>query len=598
MTRLETMTGKQRYRDLLLFRRLFGQARPFGWHIAAILILSLLSAPLALLAPLPLKIVVDSVLGPHPLPGFLSSLLPATMERSDVVAIATALGLVIFLGVATQLQSFASLVLSTYTGEKLILSFRARLFRHVQDFSLLYHDSKGTADSIYRIQYDAPAIRWVTVDGTIPIITAVVTLGSMIYVTALIELQLALVAVAIVPLLYLATRVSGRRLRNQWSEIKEVESGALSVVQEVLGAVRVVKAFGQEDREHDRFVRQADLGMWGNVRLASLQGRLNLMLGLITAAGTAAVLFVGVRHVQAGTLTLGELLLVMGYLTQLYVPLETISKKIADVQYSLASAERTFALLDERVEVEERLDGVPLVRAKGAVEFRNVDFAYVGDRSVLKDVSFQAEPGMRIGIAGTTGSGKTTLVSLIMRLYDPTAGQVLLDGVDLRDFRLADLRNQYTVVLQEPVLFSTSIGENIAYARPDASMEEIIAAASAANAHEFICRLPDGYDSMVGERGMSLSGGERQRISLARAFLKDAPILILDEPTSSVDNRTEASIMSAVERLMESRTTFIIAHRMSTLDGCDKLLVVDGGTLVPSSVHQGVPFRDVEEVVA
>jgi ATP-binding cassette, subfamily B, bacterial len=574
---------RHRYTDAALFRRLLRQARPYWLHILGILLLSLLATPLALLAPLPLKIAVDSVLGSHPLPGFLDALLPQGIGRSELAILLVAVALLVVVTLLSQLQSLASLVLSTYTGEKLLLAFRARLFRHVQRFSLLYHDSRGTSDSIYRIQYDAPAIRWVTVEGTIPIITSVATLVAMIYVTARIEPQLAVVALAVTPFLYLATRVSGRRLRTQWGEVQEVESGTLSVVQEVLGAVRVVKAFGQEEREQERFVRQAHKGMWGNIRLAVTQGSFSLLLGVTTAVGTAAVLFIGVGHVRSGTLTLGDLLLVMGYLAQLYAPLETLSQKIADVQFSLASAERTFALLDETADVFERPEAVPLAGTTGAVAFQNVDFSYDGGRPTLQGISFAVGSGMRVGVVGHTGSGKTTLVSLITRFYDPTGGQVLLDGVDVREYRLADLRNQFSIVLQEPVLFSTSIAENIAYARPDASKEDIVAAARAANAHEFIRDLPQAYDTEVGERGMSLSGGERQRISLARAFLRNAPILILDEPTSALDTRTESAVMEAMERLMHDRTTFIIAHRFSTLEGCDMLLVLENGKLVPGT---------------
>src|SRR5262249_33083542 len=300
-----------------------------------------------------------------------------------------------------------------------------------------------------------------------------------------------------------------------------------------------------------------------------VEGAFAALIALTFAVGMAAVLFIGVRHVQAGTLTLGELLLVVTYLVQVYAPLETIGKKVGDLQASLVSAERAFAVLDEGPEVDERPGAQPLGRVSGAVAFRDVSFAYAEDRPVLHGVSFEAPPGTRVGIAGTTGAGKTTLVSLLTRLYDPSDGRITLDGTDLRDCRLADLRNQFAVVLQEPVLFSASIAENIAYARPGATLDEIVAAAKAANVHDVIARLPRGYDTQVGERGMQLSGGERQRISLARAFLKDAPLLILDEPTSSVDTATEAVIMEALGRLMRGRTTFIIAHRTATLEGCD-----------------------------
>jgi len=285
-------------------------------------------------------------------------------------------------------------------------------------------------------------------------------------------------------------------------------------------------------------------------------------------------------HVRGGALTLGELLVVLTYQAQLYDPLKTLSRKIADLQSSLASAERAFALLDETPEVIDRPDARRLLRCSGAVVFRDVSFSYDARCMTLQHVSFEVPQGTRVGIQGPTGAGKTTLVSLLMRFYDPTTGQILLDGVDLRNYRLADLRNQFAMVLQEPVLFSVSIAENIAYARPTATEQEIVHAAQAANAHDFITRLPDGYATLVGERGLKLSGGERQRISLARAFLRDAPLLILDEPTSSVDTDTEAGIIGSMERLMRGRTTFMISHRPSTVSNCYQLIEVKHGHVI------------------
>jgi ATP-binding cassette, subfamily B, bacterial len=376
--------------------------------------------------------------------------------------------------------------------------------------------------------------------------------------------------------------------------VKKLESSALSVVQEALAAVRVVKAFGQEDREQERFLRRASEGVWARLRVAFAEGRFGLLVGVTTAVGTAAVLFIGVRHVQTGALTLGELLLVMAYLALLYAPLQTISKGTATMQSSLAGAERAFLLLDEAPDVVERPNARSVLRVSGAVAFHNVSFTYDKGHPVLHKVSFEIRPGTRLGIMGMTGAGKTTLVSLLTRFYDPTAGQILLDGVDLREYKLADLRNQFAIVLQEPVLFSSSIAENIAYARPDASEEKIKEAAKAANANEFIVSLPNGFHTLVGERGMRLSGGERQRIALARAFLKDAPILVLDEPTSSVDVQTETAIIEAMERLMHGRTTFVITHRLSALKYCDELLRIENGRLV--AITPAVSLTDEHKV--
>jgi ATP-binding cassette subfamily B protein len=583
------------YNTRTIYRRVFREARSYWLHLVGLFALSLMSTPLALLNPLPLKIVVDSVLGDKPLPGFMQPVVPDFITGSKDMILILAIALILIVAILDQLRGISSTLLETYAGEKLLVDFRTRLFRHAQRLSLSYHDSTGTSDSIYRIQHDAPALTWITTKGIIPFITSVLTLVSMIYVTARIDFQLALVALAISPILFLLLRTYGQRLRIGWRGQKKLESSSMEVVQETLGGIRVVRAFGQEDREKERFLGKASATLRAKLQLSFQEGGLSLVVGLTIAAGQAAVIFIGVRNVQAGILTLGDLLLVMGYLTQLYKPLSSISRKVRDLQGNLASAERTFVLLDLAPEVIEKPNAISLTRAKGALSLQNVSFTYDGENnSVLQNVSFEVEPGARVGVAGATGAGKSTLVTLLTRFYDPTVGRITLDDVDLRDYKIVDLRNQFAIVLQEPVLFSTSIGENIAYAKSDASEQEIIEAAMAANAHDFITDLPEGYDTLVGERGMRLSGGERQRIALARAFLKNAPILILDEPTSSVDMKTEAGIVEAMERLMRDRTTFMIAHRLNTLKGCDQLLVIDKGQLtkvtseVSATIKEGI----------
>jgi ATP-binding cassette subfamily B protein len=571
-------------------RRILRQIAPFWPQILLLLLVDLLATPLLLLTPIPLKIAVDSVIGSHPLPGFVpDSIVSSTIALLVVIAVFQVL--VVLLG---ELQSLVSYVLQTRTGERLTLDFRGRLFRHVQRLSLSFHDTRGSHDSMYRIQYDAEAMQHI-VESLIPFVAAFTMLFSAIWVTALIDAQLALIAVAVIPVLFVLSRVYTRRVRRRYKDLKELESSALGVLQDVLTAMRVVKAFGKEKDEHARYVRRSGETVQARVRLSLTESAFGLAVNVVIAIGTAAVLFVGVLHVQSGVLTLGALLMVMTYLSQLFGPLETISQKVGDLQSSLASAERAFELLDETPDVQEKPHARRLGRARGGLEFRDVSFGYDGQLSVLRDISFSIAPGTRLGIVGKTGAGKTTLVSLITRFYDPTAGAILLDGVDLRDYRLADLRNQFGIVLQEPVLFSTSIAENIAYARPGARMRDVIAAADAANAHDFVRELPDGYGTVVGERGMRLSGGERQRIALARAFLKDAPILILDEPTSSVDTQTEAAIMEASERLMQGRTSLMIAHRMSTLENCDARFEIEFGRLVrPTGARLRVPRADLD----
>jgi ATP-binding cassette subfamily B protein len=563
-----------------IYRRLAAYARPYWPHILLVLVLQLLATPLALLGPLPIKIAVDTVLGSRPLPQWLQTVVPASMSASPWSLLGLAASLLVATAVLGSLLDLATGLLQTYTGEKLAQDFRSRLFRHVQRLSLSYHDATGTSDSTYRIQYDAPAIQRIVVDGLIPLVGSAATVLAMIVVTARIDAKLAVVALSVSPLLFLLSRSFGPKLRKSWKEIKQLDSSAMGVVQEVLSAVRVVKAFGREDREHDRFLHQSNRRVRREIEVSALQGRFDLLVALVMAGGSAAALIIGVQQVRAGQLSLGSLLLVMAYLKDIYRPLRTLSKKTVALESSMASAERAFALLDRVPEVAEKHDPHRVRRAEGSLLFLDVSFAYDAEHAVLHRVSFAATPGTRVGIRGTTGAGKSTLMGLLMRFYDPTDGQILLDGVDLRDYHLGDLRRQFGIVLQDAVLFSTTIAENIAYGRPDATREAIVAAARLANAHDFISALPEGYDTLVGERGMRLSGGERQRVSLARAFLLDAPILILDEPTSAVDVKTEGAIIEAMNRLMEGRTTFIISHRLEALAACDMQVGLEQGWTV------------------
>ncbi len=571
--------------DRPLLRRIAAEATPFWRQISGLLVVELLAAPLALVAPLPIKIAVDNVVQSKPF-----GLIPS-FHGSRVELLALAAILQVLLVVLVQLQDLYANVLRTRTGENMTFQTRVKLFRHAQRLSLLFHDRRGTTESLYRIQYDATSLQYVSIYGFVPLVGALVTLASTLYVIARIDWQLALIALAVAPLLFLASRTYSQRVRRKYRDVKKVESHALKIVQEVLSSLRVVKAFGREEDEQERFMDQSARGVSARNRLALYEGSFGLLVNTITAAGTAAVLFIGIANVVGGILTLGELLMVLAYLTQLYAPMKTISKTIGAVQSAIVSAERSFELLDELPDVADPPRPRLLSRASGIVEFRNVSFSYDGKTPILRNISFSVPRGSRVGIAGKTGAGKTTLINLIMRFFDVGEGKILLDGYDLRDFKVADLRSQFALVLQEPVLFSTSIAENIGYAQPNAPREDIVQAAKAANAHDFIVTLPHGYDELVGERGMRLSGGERQRISLARAFLKNAPILILDEPTSSVDPRTEGAILEALSRLMSNRTSIMIAHRPSTLRNCDLILVIDDGRLAACT-------RDVESGIA
>jgi ATP-binding cassette subfamily B protein len=554
--------------------------------LTGILGLSVLSTPIGLLMPLPLKIAVDSVLGQQPLPHWLSLLIPSALTHTAYLLLAA--GLLVFIALLSSLQLLASWLLQTYTGERLVHDLRGQLLWHVQRLSLAFHDRRGTNDTAYRIQYDAAAIQNILIHGLLPIVGSAFGFVAMLYVTAQINWRLAIVALFLSPVLWLLAHNSSRKVSNRYDEVRELDSSAMLVLHEALASIRVVKAFGRETHEDELFRRKSRQRMTEQIRLASIQASFHVLIGFAIAVGTAAALVIGVRQVQAHAITVGELLLVMAYIAQLYEPLRNISSKIPELQASVSSVRRAFSLLDEIPELGESPATFSLKRVAGHFVFSDVSFQYTNGRRVLNNLSFEVQPGMRVGIAGPSGSGKTTLINMLTRFYDPVEGCISLDGVDLRNYKLADLRQQYSIVPQEPMLFSTTVAANVAYARPDASRADVVEAAKMAGAHEFIMRMPKEYDTPIGEGGLVLSGGERQRLAIARAFLKDAPVLILDEPTSAVDVNAEQIIIDALEKLMRGRTTFMIAHRLSTLERSDLVLVLRDGRLnsVVSSLQQ------------
>jgi ATP-binding cassette subfamily B protein len=556
-------------------------ARPCWPHLAGISLLYLLSTPVTLLAPLPLKIAVDSVLGTRPLPHWLHALpLPQRWFSAANGGLVICAALLVLIALVNSLLSLASWLLSTYTGEKLVHDFRGQLLFHAQRLSLSVHDRRGANDIAYRIQYDAPAVQNLLLQGVIPILSSAFTFVAMLLVTVRLSWHIASIAAILSPVLFVLARNSSRKVRQRCDEVRVLDSSAMLVLHEALSCLRAVKAFGQEAFEDALFRRKSRQRMTEQIRLASVQAGFHVLIGFCVAIAVGVALVMGVTEVRQQTMTVGEFLLVMAYMAQLYEPLHTMSTKIPELQSSVSSLHRAFALLEETPELEESREAVLPVHVRGEVEFRNVSFQYTaGGRSVLNDISFHIRPGMRVGVVGPSGSGKTTLVNLLTRFYDPTAGAILIDGTDLREYGLAELRQQFSIVLQEPMLFSTTVAGNIAYADPQASRAEVIRAAKLANAHEFIDRLPQGYDTAMGEGGAGLSGGERQRLAIARAFLKSTSMLILDEPTSAVDLRTEQLIMEALDKLMAGRTAFMIAHRLSTLERCDKVLVLQNGSL-------------------
>ncbi|TMI20733.1 ABC transporter ATP-binding protein [Candidatus Bathyarchaeota archaeon] len=556
-------------------KRAFEDLRPYLWPILALLVISLSAVPTALIFPLPIKLLVDSVLGSQPVPGYLTIFVGSQVSKS--LAISLAISILLGAAVLTYLQNLVNVWYSNKVGNRMTLDVRARLFRQMQRLSIAYHDTMGASDSAYRTLNDAPMLRSFGIDNIIPLTTSILTLAAMILVMVYLDWQLALIALLVSPLMFILTVAFRPRIRAGWRKYRASESAAMEVAQESLSASRLVKSYGQEERKNQQLVSHYSESLSAQLKVQVDSAFYSLLVGVVTASGLAAVLYIGIGHVQAGILTLGSLLVVNYYVTQLYTPLRNVGASILDIQMSLTGVERYRAVLDEKPDVPESPNALSLARAKGQIAFRKVSFEYTKDHPVLQDVSFTLSSGSCLGVVGPTGSGKTTLSTLMLRLFDPTEGPITLDDIDLRDYKLADLRNQFAVVHQETVLFSTTVAENIRFARPSATLDEVIAAANAAKAHDFITSLPNGYDTLVGERGMKLSGGERQRISLARAFLKNAPILILDEPTSSLDVHTESAILDTIQELMKDRTTLMIAHRPSTLRNCNMILMIENG---------------------
>ena len=575
-----------------MLKRAFEDLRPYLWPIVVLLIISLTTVPITLIFPLPIKLLVDSVLGSQPLPGYLTVFVGAQLSKSLTLWLA----ITILMGTAvlTYLQNLVNVWYTNKVGNRMTLDVRARLFRQMQRLSIAYHDTMGAADSAYRTLNDAPMLRSFGIDSMIPLATSILTIGAMILVMVYFDWQLALVALLVSPMMFLLTFVFRPRIRAGWRKFRASESAAMAVAQESLGASRLVKSYGQEERKNKQLVSHYSASLNAQLKVQVDSAVYSLLVGVVTAAGLAAVFYIGIGHVQTGVLTLGSLLVVNYYVTQLYGPLRNVGQSILDIQMSLTGVERYRAVLDEKPDVPESPNALPLARAKGKISFQNVSFEYTKGHPVLDDVSFELPSANCLGVVGPTGSGKTTLSTLLLRLFDPTDGVITLDDIDVKDYKLADLRNQYAVVHQETVLFSTTVAENIRFARPSATMDEVVRAATAAKAHEFITSLPNGYETLVGERGMKLSGGERQRISLARAFLKNAPILILDEPTSSLDVHTEAVILETIQELMKGKTTLMIAHRPSTLRNCNIILVLEEGRVTRMTTEVDSVILDMQ----
>jgi ATP-binding cassette, subfamily B, bacterial len=571
-----------RYRTLLRY------AAPYrkGW--ALIFVATLLTTGLSLLAPWPMKVLVDNVLDDKPLPAF-ASLLPGSGSTQALLVWVVAGGLVVFAaGVAAE-------ALLTYlwikVGQSMVYDLARDLFAKIQRRSLLFHRRSSVGDSMGRVTGDCWCVHTVVDELVFTPVHAVLTTAGIGVLMLQLDPFLTLLSLVVAPLMVGSSVALGRPIRRAGSRLRQAEIDVQSHVQQTLAGMPVVQAFAQEQRHSHRFGQLAVEAIRSQMRGEFIGGLNGLASGLIRALGTAVILGFGARAVMSGSLTLGGLLVFVAYLGTLHEQIAALTGIYTKLQETRASIDRVTEVLDAEPEVRDRPGAVRLRRARGHVAIEGVTFAYEPGRPVLRGVSLEARPGEAVALVGATGAGKTTLASLVPRFFDPDEGRVMIDGHDLRGLTVTSVRQQVALVLQESFLFPLTVAGNIAYARPRASRGEIERAARAANVHAFIERLPAGYDTVVGERGATLSGGERQRIAIARAILKDAPILILDEPTSALDAETESVLLEALERLMAGRTTFIIAHRLSTVRHADRIVALDEGRVVESGGHHELLAR-------
>lgn len=563
-----------------VYRRALAYFRPFLRATLIAVVLTLVSIALGLLRPWPFAYIVDHVLpsataGNHHLT--VAGLDLSSWSLPSIVLMMC--GLIVTFHVVSGLLNLLTGVIFLRVGLQALLRLRTEIYACLHSLPLKYHDQRRSADSSFRVAYDSQSIQ-AFYSKAVFIFQASFSIVSTFAVMWRLDAKLTLLSLAVVPLMIAAMIRYAKRIRTEATTIAERESAVLTVAQEGLSSIRMVQAFGREEHEVRQFQTSARESLEANLRLNLLSMKSALIIGTLIAASTAAMYYVGSLHVLGGTLKLGELIWISSLLLLLYQPLEALTQVAWALEGAAAGAQRCFEVLDHQDDVRDVPGAREIPISRGEIAFENVSFGYNADRAILSGVNLHIAPGQTVAFVGGTGAGKSTLLSLVPRFYDPTAGRVLLDGSDLRQIRKRSLRNQISIVLQDTLLFSTTIRENIAYGRPDASEAEIIEAAKRAQAHDFIMAMPDGYRSQVGERGGHLSVGQRQRIGIARAFLKNAPILILDEPTSALDPTTESAIMTTLDELMRGRTTLIITHRIATVHRVEKIVVLAHGGVV------------------
>src|SRR5256886_983409 len=543
-----------------------------------------------ILEPWTLKMVFDYVFGSKRMPDWLLSIV--SYIGTDKFSILNfAVLAVIVIAIFGAISSYIEKYLTTSVGQWVMHDLRRVLYSHIQKLSLSYHDHKRTGDLISRVTTDIDAVQSLISNVLLGLLVNVLTLFGMMLVMLYLNWAFTLIALMVAPGLFLVVYHYTHRIKSASRAMRQQEGEVVNVLEEVLSSIRVVKAFAREDYEQQRFERESRESVEKALQARNVKAKLPPLVEIIVACGTCLVLWYGARLVLAGSLTSGELLVFLLYLGKMYKPMRELSKMTDTISKASVGWERIREVLENTMQVRDLPGAKTAPRFKGKIEFDHVSFSYDSNQPVLNDLSLQIEPGQLAALVGPTGAGKTTIASLLPRFYETVSGQIRIDGTDIRGFKQKSLREQISFVLQETLLFRATVAENIAYGKPNATHEEIVRAAKLANADEFIERMPDGYDTMIGERGMTLSGGQRQRITIARAIIRNSPILILDEPSAGLDAESEKLVFDAIENLMQGKTSIVIAHRLATVIRADVIFVIDDGKVVDQGTHKELLAR-------
>ena len=568
--------------------RIIDLVRPH-WKALTIALVAVLGETLTdILEPWPIKIVVDNILQSKKLPSVLGGIVTGLFGSNASAVLYFAVAAVALIAVVGAVSSYVEKYLTTSVSQWVGHDLRRTLYHHIQRLSLAEHDQSRTGDLITRVTSDIGAVQDFLNSALLGMLVNAMTLVGMIGVMLYLNWRFTLIALSVVPVLFLVVYYYTRRIKSSSRAVRTQEGKLLSVVEEVLTSIRVVKAFAREDYEQQRFETESLANVEAGLQARSIKAKLSPVVEVLVAIGTCLVLWYGARLAMAGQLSAGVLIVFLLYLGKMYKPMRDLSKMTDTVSKAMVGYERIQEVLEIKSDVRDMRGARPAPRFKGQIEFQEVSFSYGSDKRVLKDVTFKIDAGQVAAIVGPSGTGKSTLVSLIPRFYDPVSGVVAIDGTDVRKYRLKSLRDQISFVLQDTLLFRATLWENIAYGKPNASPAEIRRAADLANAREFIEEMPDGYDTMVGERGVTLSGGQRQRIAIARAIIRDTPILILDEPTAGLDAASEQAVIGALDTLMKGRTSVVIAHHLGTIAHADAIFVFDDSALVEQGTHEAL----------